>query len=317
MRRLLLYIVLSVLALSARAQALEDSLLVGTAELADRLIEEALALKGTPYRYGATGPHRYDCSAFTRHVFRQIGIELPRSAVLQAMEGRPVVGPFTEMQKGDLLIFGARRNPKRIGHVGIFMEADSSGSDFTFVHIALNGGVQVNRYSETYYRTRFLGTRRILPDFLTPEPADTVAALPFDAEWTRIRVPDTLAFASGDSLVVLLGGGRWAYVTRSGEVLQPSDQVKIVLEPDGSWRAIPLSKHIIPVLRPSAAIRDASTPEEDGGEEAPQPRYYVVKNGDSLSLIAKRNHTTVKKLCSLNGLKADSVLKVGRRLRVE
>lgn len=314
MKRLLLFILCSVLALGARAQ--EDSLVVGTAQLADRLIEEAVALKGTPYRYGATGPHRYDCSAFTRHVFRKVGIELPRSAILQSREGRAVEGPFTEMQKGDLLIFGARHNPKRIGHVGIFIETDSTGNDFSFVHIALNGGVQVNRYSETYYRTRFLGTRRILPDFLTPEPADTVAALPFDTEWTRIRVPDTLAFAAGDSLVVLLGGGRWAYVTRSGEVLPPSDRNKFVLEPDGSWRVIPMATHKIPSLRPSAAVRDASAPEEDGGEE-PQPRYYVVKNGDSLSLIASRNHTTVKKLCALNGLRADSVLKVGRRLRVE
>lgn len=314
MKRFLLYIILSVLAFPARAQ--EDSLVVGTAELADRLIEEAMALKGTPYRYGATGPQRYDCSAFTRHIFRKIGIELPRSAVLQSREGRAVEGAFTEMQKGDLLIFGARHNPKRIGHVGIFIEADSTGNDFSFVHIALKGGVQVNRYSETYYRIRFLGTRRILPDFLTPQPADTVAALPFDTEWTRIRVPDTLAFAAGDSLVVLLGGGRWAYVTRSGEVLSPSERSKVVLEPDGTWRTIPLSEHKIPMLKPSAALRDASAPEEDGGED-PQPRYYVVKNGDSLSLIAKRNHTTVKKLCALNGLKADSVLKVGRRLRVE
>ena len=296
--------------------AQEDSLVVGTAQLADRLIDEAAALKGIPYRYGATGPNRYDCSAFTRHVYRRIGIELPRSALLQSREGRAVEGPFTEMQKGDLLFFGARRNPRRLGHVGIFIAADSTGNDFSFIHVALNGGVQVNRYSETYYRTRFLGCRRILPDFLTPQPADTVAALPFEEEWTRVRVPDTLLFAAGDSLVVLLGGGRWAYLTQDGEVLQPSAMQKLVLEPDGSWHTLPLSKHKIPSLRPSDPARAASAPGEDRAED-PQPRYYVVRSGDSLSRIAARHHVTVQKLCALNGLRTDSVLKVGRRLRID
>lgn len=45
-------------------------------------------------------------------------------------------------------------------------------------------------------------------------------------------------------------------------------------------------------------------------------RYYKVRSGDNLSKIAKRNGTTVQKLCKLNGLKQNSVLPVGKRLRV-
>jgi len=303
MKRLFLIVIL-LTGLSAVCRSQEDSLEVGTADLADMIIEEAMKMKGIPYRYGATGPRHYDCSAFTRHVYRQFGIELPRSAVLQAREGRAVEGPFTEMQKGDILIFGARHNPRRIGHVGIFIETDSTGNDFSFIHVALNGGVQVNRYKESYYKIRFLGTRRILPDFYTPQPADTVAALPFDPDWTRVRVPDTLAFSASDTLVVLLGGGEWAYVTRGGEVLSPSGKEKFVLEPDGTWRRILLSTHKIPAIKEAEA-------------EVPQPRYYVVKSGDTLSLIAARNNTTVRKICTLNGISATSVLKVGRRLRLE
>lgn len=45
-------------------------------------------------------------------------------------------------------------------------------------------------------------------------------------------------------------------------------------------------------------------------------RYYTVRSGDNLSKIAKRNGTTVQKLCTLNGIKRNSVLPIGKRLRI-
>ncbi len=47
------------------------------------------------------------------------------------------------------------------------------------------------------------------------------------------------------------------------------------------------------------------------------PKYHKVKKGETLSAIARKNHTTVKKLCKLNGIKETTTLKVGRRLRVK
>jgi LysM repeat protein len=43
---------------------------------------------------------------------------------------------------------------------------------------------------------------------------------------------------------------------------------------------------------------------------------YTVVNGDSLSLIAKKNHTTVKELTAANHLKSDSKLKLGQKLLI-
>ena len=48
----------------------------------------------------------------------------------------------------------------------------------------------------------------------------------------------------------------------------------------------------------------------DGG------KTYKIRTGDTLSRIAKRNGTTVRKLCQLNGLKENSVLKPGRTIRI-
>ena len=44
--------------------------------------------------------------------------------------------------------------------------------------------------------------------------------------------------------------------------------------------------------------------------------YYKVREGDTLSKIAKRHGTTVKRLCQLNGIKETTILSIGRRLRV-
>lgn len=45
-------------------------------------------------------------------------------------------------------------------------------------------------------------------------------------------------------------------------------------------------------------------------------KYYVVRSGDTLSAIARRNGTTVKALCQLNGIKETTILQIGRKLRI-
>ncbi|MBR2225525.1 MAG: peptidoglycan DD-metalloendopeptidase family protein [Bacteroidales bacterium] len=45
-------------------------------------------------------------------------------------------------------------------------------------------------------------------------------------------------------------------------------------------------------------------------------KYYTVRSGDTLGKIAQKNHTTVRALCRLNGIKETTTLQIGRRLRV-
>lgn len=45
-------------------------------------------------------------------------------------------------------------------------------------------------------------------------------------------------------------------------------------------------------------------------------KYYVVKKGDTLARIAKKNRTTTKRISKLNGISPKKVLKPGRRIRV-
>jgi len=45
--------------------------------------------------------------------------------------------------------------------------------------------------------------------------------------------------------------------------------------------------------------------------------YYYVKKGDNLSTIAAKHHTTVKKLCQLNHIQKESILRIGQKLRLK
>jgi hypothetical protein len=46
-------------------------------------------------------------------------------------------------------------------------------------------------------------------------------------------------------------------------------------------------------------------------------KFHVIKRGDTLGAIARKHHTTVSKLCKLNNMKATSILKLGKKLKVK
>lgn len=72
----------------------------------------AAQYRGIMYQYGGTTPETgFDCSGYTQYVFRQIGINLPRTAEEQRQMATPVSNP----QPGDLVFFGAPAY-----HMGIY-----------------------------------------------------------------------------------------------------------------------------------------------------------------------------------------------------
>lgn len=46
-------------------------------------------------------------------------------------------------------------------------------------------------------------------------------------------------------------------------------------------------------------------------------KYHKVRSGDTLYSIARRNNTTVKNLCQLNGMKENATLSVGKKIRIK
>ena len=53
-----------------------------------------------------------------------------------------------------------------------------------------------------------------------------------------------------------------------------------------------------------------------GGNQGASAKYYTVRKGDTLGAIARRNNTTIRKLCQLNGIKETTILRIGRKIRI-
>jgi cell wall-associated NlpC family hydrolase len=114
----------------------------------------ALGLRGVPYRNGGSDPSGFDCSGFIWYVFLQHGIRVPRTVGEQFREGVDVRADTLE--PGDLLFF-AIQGPG-VSHVGMAIGGDE------FVHApSSRGEVRVERLSATYWSSRYVGARRVLP----------------------------------------------------------------------------------------------------------------------------------------------------------
>jgi cell wall-associated NlpC family hydrolase len=80
------------------------------------VLSEAARHKGQPYKYGAAGPTRFDCSGFTLYVFGRFGKHLPHSSARQYTVVRHIGKSYK--QPGDLIFF--KNSSGTIYHVGIY-----------------------------------------------------------------------------------------------------------------------------------------------------------------------------------------------------
>lgn len=108
---------------------------------------------GTPYAFGTSSANSFDCSGFTHYVYKQHGINIPRSSVNQAKAGSQV--SKGNLQAGDLVIFS---NTYKAGpsHSGIYIGNDD------FIHASSAGGeVMVSNLDSGYYSNHFSYGRRV------------------------------------------------------------------------------------------------------------------------------------------------------------
>ena len=118
------------------------------------VLERALALLGTPYRWGGTSPDKgFDCSGLVGYVFRNaLGIELPRVSREMARSGE-LISDRAKLNEGDLVFFGRRG---RVDHVGIYL------GEGRFVHAPSTGkDVMVSSLETGYWSGKFMQARRV------------------------------------------------------------------------------------------------------------------------------------------------------------
>lgn len=81
----------------------------------ERIVRTAAAQAGDPYRYGAAGPHAFDCSGLVLYSAKRNGKHLPRTSSAQRGATRRIA--FKDRRRGDLVFF---HGSSGVYHVGIY-----------------------------------------------------------------------------------------------------------------------------------------------------------------------------------------------------
>jgi len=139
------------------------------------LEQAAFSFLATPYRFGGNSRKGIDCSAFVQQVFREVDINLPRSAREQFRVGTEI--ERDELQAGDLLFF--RTYAKFPSHVGIYL------GDGKMIHASSRSRrVVVTDIDYPYYRKRFIGAKRVslLDETAENDSGDDAAHAPVATE---------------------------------------------------------------------------------------------------------------------------------------
>jgi len=143
---------------SAEEETFSEHLVAGSVE-PRTVINQILHWIGTPYYYGGTQRSGIDCSAFTQAVYRtSVRVELPRTAAMQSTVG-DYVRRKEDLRFGDLIFFNTR-SAVYVSHVGIYL------GDNLFAHASSRYGVTVSSLQADYYKTRYLGAKRLRPEDL-------------------------------------------------------------------------------------------------------------------------------------------------------
>ena len=128
---------------------------VKTGTTGNAVVEYAKKYLGYKYVSGGASPEAgFDCSGFTTYVYKHFGVSLNRTSGAQNSNG--VAVSKDDLKPGDLVVFNNDANTK-IGHVGIYI------GDGNFIHASNpKDGVKITTLLSGYYKTRYVGARRVI-----------------------------------------------------------------------------------------------------------------------------------------------------------
>jgi len=178
------------------------------------VVEYAKQFIGVPYVYGGNGPNEFDCSGFTKYVYKNFGYNLPRNSAQQAKYGKAV--STSDLQLGDLVCYP--------GHVAIYVgdgkvihaptENDKvkiasinmgKNQPITTCRIIVDGGSGGSSGSSSSGSSSSGGSKRWLP------PVDGYSKSDANNGYAGImgRAMTGLRINGGDAYRVHIKGGKW------------------------------------------------------------------------------------------------------------
>jgi cell wall-associated NlpC family hydrolase len=120
----------------------------------NKIIKIAQKHLGKPYKYGAVGPNRFDCSGFVYAVFKSAGINIPRTSIAQSrIRGKKL--SRNQIREGDILLFDTSLKG-HVNHSGIYL------GDGKFIHASSGRAYSVTISSlNGWYKDKFRWGKRI------------------------------------------------------------------------------------------------------------------------------------------------------------
>lgn len=108
---------------------------------------------GVKYVYGGTTTSGFDCSGYIQYVFKQAGVNLPRTT--GEMYNRGTAVGKGNLTAGDLVFFNTS-GTGTVSHAGIFI------GNGKFIHASSSRGVMISEVNDpAYWGSRYVGAKRV------------------------------------------------------------------------------------------------------------------------------------------------------------
>ncbi|MGF9891442.1 C40 family peptidase [Priestia megaterium] len=119
-----------------------------------KAISVARANMGVKYKWGGITPKGFDCSGLIKYSYGKAGKTLPRTAADMYKSSGKKVNGMSSLAPGDIMFFGPNKASKPT-HAAIYLGKGQ------MIHAATSKGVSTTSTSNTYWKPKFIGAKRL------------------------------------------------------------------------------------------------------------------------------------------------------------
>ncbi len=122
----------------------------------EKIVAFAKKYIGVKYQWAGTSPKGFDCSGYIGYIFKNHGINVPRSAAAQKDNAKKL--KLIEAFMGDLVFF---KSGGKITHVGLVISKPNE--ELTMIHASTSKGIIITNVNQSnYWKPKLSGAGRVI-----------------------------------------------------------------------------------------------------------------------------------------------------------